>query len=144
MGYTVQLTEPVTFEREDCCSCGITFFIPAELHVRRKKDTATFYCPNGHSLRYSQSETEVLRAKVKEWEAYAQSETKRKEWAEQEAKVQRERAEAAEAARKKTEASAKRMKRRVANGVCPCCTRSFTNLRRHMATKHPGHVDGQE
>jgi hypothetical protein len=27
---------------------------------------------------------------------------------------------------------------RVGNGVCPCCTRSFTNLRRHMATKHPG------
>jgi hypothetical protein len=21
--------------------------------------------------------------------------------------------------------------------VCPCCNRSFQNLRRHMATKHP-------
>lgn len=28
-------------------------------------------------------------------------------------------------------------KKRVRNGVCPCCRRSFTNLRRHMATKHP-------
>lgn len=26
---------------------------------------------------------------------------------------------------------------RVKNGVCPCCTRSFTNLAAHMATKHP-------
>lgn len=26
---------------------------------------------------------------------------------------------------------------RVGKGVCPCCKRSFTNLRRHMTTKHP-------
>jgi hypothetical protein len=26
---------------------------------------------------------------------------------------------------------------RIGNGVCPCCNRSFTNLRRHMTTKHP-------
>lgn len=33
----------------------------------------------------------------------------------------------------------KRIKNRVGNGVCPCCTRSFANLRGHMATKHPGY-----
>lgn len=32
-----------------------------------------------------------------------------------------------------------KQKKRIANGVCPCCTRSFTNLRRHMATMHPEH-----
>lgn len=26
---------------------------------------------------------------------------------------------------------------RVKNGVCPCCNRSFQNLKRHMNTKHP-------
>jgi len=30
-----------------------------------------------------------------------------------------------------------KLKKRVTNGVCPCCHRSFQNLRRHMATKHP-------
>lgn len=30
-----------------------------------------------------------------------------------------------------------RLKNRAAAGVCPCCTRSFENLRRHMTTKHP-------
>lgn len=34
----------------------------------------------------------------------------------------------------------KRIKNRVAHGVCPCCTRSFTNLRRHMDTKHPDYT----
>jgi hypothetical protein len=31
----------------------------------------------------------------------------------------------------------KRQLERVASGVCPCCNRSFVNLRRHMKTQHP-------
>lgn len=27
--------------------------------------------------------------------------------------------------------------KRIHNGVCPCCNRSFVNLQRHMKTKHP-------
>ena len=30
-----------------------------------------------------------------------------------------------------------KLKNRIANGVCPCCTRSFQNLQRHIETKHP-------
>lgn len=30
-----------------------------------------------------------------------------------------------------------RLKRRAANGVCPCCTRTFADLKRHMANQHP-------
>lgn len=30
-----------------------------------------------------------------------------------------------------------KFRRRVGNGVCPCCTRTFTNLSRHMTTNHP-------
>jgi hypothetical protein len=30
--------------------------------------------------------------------------------------------------------------RRVASGVCPCCTRSFQNLARHMDGEHPNYV----
>jgi len=30
-----------------------------------------------------------------------------------------------------------KMKNRAANGVCPCCSRTFTNLARHMKSKHP-------
>jgi len=37
----------------------------------------------------------------------------------------------------KAKAAAARLQKRVANGVCPCCTRSFANLRRHMETTHP-------
>lgn len=137
MGHVVTLTEPVTFEREDCCSCGVTFFIPADLRARRKKDASSFYCPNGHGQSYSRSEADMLRAKIKEWEAYAASQTKRKEWAEQAANQERERASAAEKAVRAQKAAATRLRNRIKNGVCPCCTRSFQNLKRHLATKHP-------
>jgi hypothetical protein len=30
----------------------------------------------------------------------------------------------------------KRLKQRVAAGVCPCCNRTFTNLAEHMAGQH--------
>ncbi len=33
---------------------------------------------------------------------------------------------------------------RIAHGVCPCCNRSFQNLRRHMSVKHPGFADSGE
>ncbi len=40
--------------------------------------------------------------------------------------------------RRRAEKGAKtRIKNRVANGVCPCCNRSFVNLARHMHNQHP-------
>lgn len=32
---------------------------------------------------------------------------------------------------------ATRITKRAKAGVCPCCNRSFENLRRHMASQHP-------
>jgi hypothetical protein len=32
---------------------------------------------------------------------------------------------------------ATRIRNRVGAGVCPCCTRTFANLARHMAGQHP-------
>ena len=32
---------------------------------------------------------------------------------------------------------AKRLARRARNGVCPCCHRSFANVKKHMDNRHP-------
>ena len=37
-----------------------------------------------------------------------------------------------------------KLKKRASAGVCPCCNRSFQNLRRHMGNKHPEFVGEQE
>lgn len=49
-----------------CASCGIVFIVPADWIAARRKDSATFYCPNGHYLSFREGrdlrrENEVLR-----------------------------------------------------------------------------------
>ena len=40
-----------------------------------------------------------------------------------------------------TKAALTKTKKRIENGVCPCCHRSFKNLRRHMNNKHPEYAE---
>lgn len=49
----------------DCATCGITFCLPANLHARRRRDGADFYCPNGHSNVYRET---VDQKRIKELE----------------------------------------------------------------------------
>jgi hypothetical protein len=110
----------------DCITCGSPIWGPAtrKTHCLNKKGAESFFCINGHSQVYvGETEADKLRKQVDRLQ-------KEKEWAEQAAKTAR---QAEAIAKGKQKAHAERVK----NGVCPCCTRSFTNLRRHMATKHP-------
>lgn len=47
------------------------------------------------------------------------------------------RANAAEQARIVAERATARLKKRVSAGTCPCCKRTFSQLSKHMANKHP-------
>jgi DNA repair exonuclease SbcCD ATPase subunit len=46
--------------------------------------------------------------------------------------------------RRKTQTRMRNLKARIKNGICPCCKRSFVQLARHMATKHPEYGDAHE
>lgn len=108
-----------------CQTCGLYFMVPSALHKRWRRDHSNFYCPNGHGLAFrAESDVERLR---KENERLR----KEKEWAEQAAK------RANEAS---TDASEQlsRLRKRAKHGVCPCCKRTFQQLARHMAARHPG------
>lgn len=122
--YVRTITAETTIEPETCASCGIIFGLGAVFMQKRRNDHKGFYCPNGHSLSYSQeSEAERLRRQLKSAEGRATS------W--------RDQAETAEARRRGEKAAKTRLKNRIANGVCPCCHRSFTELAQHMAGQHP-------
>jgi hypothetical protein len=99
-----------------CGGCGVSFGLEANYHAERKKDKKSWRCPNGCERHYGESEADRLRASL----------------AKETARLDQMRAE-----RDRHAAELARQKKRVGNGVCPCCQRSFTNLRRHMATKHP-------
>lgn len=120
------ITHVTTFGTESCYSCGVLFAMPADLQNKFRNFGGTFYCPNGHGQVYSKSRLknleEQLEAKERELRE-AKCETLRKQ---QQVEFERLGREAAE-----------KKLRRVKNGVCPCCQRSFQNLGRHMKTKHP-------
>ena len=112
---------------EQCIRCGITFALPEELRGELVENHKDFYCPNGHSQRYiDKTEAQKQRERA---ERLAQQLQRR------EADLQRERTQ-----HRATKGQLTKTKKRVANGVCPCCNRSFANVQRHMEGQHPEYV----
>jgi len=138
MGATVySFSEFVTLESTVCGECGVTFAMPSKFREDRLKDGKTFHCPNGHGLVYKGDEVDRLRRELAtEREARRRSEELR----------QAARKEADHNGRewRKTKTRLRNLRERVKHGVRPCCHRSFVQLARHMATKHPGFVAGGE
>ena len=109
-----------------CGECGGTYAINERYRKQRQEKSGFWMCPYCRcewGYPKDGSENEKLRREL-------EAERQRKARALEEAN--RLRAEAEKATKQRD-----RLKRRVANGVCPCCTRTFVNLGRHMATKHP-------
>jgi len=130
MGQFATFTSTQSFYIEHCYKCGIPFGVMSDLQRRRLEDGKDFFCPNGHSQHYTETEIQKLRKKVAEHEATisrreAQLESVRKE------------RDTVERSRNVYRGKLKSVKTRVQHGVCPCCNRHFTNLERHMTAKHP-------
>ena len=133
---TIQLD--VSLSTISCSECGITFAAP-DVWVRdRRRDHATFYCPNGHGQAYlGKSDVELAKAE-------AEALRSRLAVARQDAKYQRERRVSAERSRSAIKGQLTKVKNRVARGVCPCCNRHFEDLHRHMETKHPDYAPASQ
>lgn len=134
MTLRTNLTVKETLMAVKCCNCGIYFGMTETLYEQRNKDGGPFFCPNGHSQFYTrhrdmEKELEVLRKK----EAQMQAEMM---LLQSELKYSNNLLRGARAAKT-------RLENRVKKGVCPCCNRSFVQLARHMASKHPDYA-GQE
>ena len=133
-GHTIQVA--VDLITEECCNCGVLFamtkdFKDEKLKYRNSPNRKTFYCPNGHPQFYM-GETE--EQKLKRELAQAQ---KDKDWYERSYKTARQQAEHERNRANGYKGHATRISKRVKNGVCICCNRTFADLARHMATKHP-------
>jgi hypothetical protein len=107
-----------------CPSCGIIFGVPQDFDRERRADGRTFYCPNGHVLTFGKSEEEKLRTQLN--------------CANTALTAARDQAQSAERRRAAAVGQVTKIRNRVVNGVCPCCSRTFENLASHMGAKHPG------
>lgn len=114
------------------CWCGTAHAVPTELRnyqLREHADGRKFnlWCPLGHEYHPSgRSKWEIEQERARTAEADLAR-----------ARAQLTSTKDQLAAERK---GAKAARQRTANGVCPCCKRSFVQLTRHMASKHPGYT----
>ena len=109
----------------ECAQCGTHFSMQDGLEARRREDGAGFYCPNGHPLSFKESEVKRLSRLLRGAEETAERERRWREGAERRVAAQK--------------GVATRLRKRIVAGACPFgCHRTFVNLARHVASKHPG------
>jgi len=84
----------------------------------------SIYCPLGHSyfIAAQGKAAELEKRLLRERECSARLAAERDQ---------------AEASARAQKGHATRLRKRAKAGVCPCCNRTFKQLARHMATKHP-------
>lgn len=127
---------------EHCCNCGITFGMTHDFWQLRQEDGETFSCPQGHPQHYTRREKleEKLRAAE---QRLAVAEEDASYWQE-EAEIQARSAKTAIREKAAAKGQLTKLKKRIGNGVCPCCHRQFVNVQRHMASQHPDFVNEEE
>lgn len=104
----------------DTGGCGMEFAMPRWFYDETRKTGRGWSCPAGHSRRWTGKTTEQKLADAQTREIALKDQL-----------------HAAEAEAEQRRAQLLRDRHRFANGVCPCCKRSFDNVRRHMQSKHP-------
>lgn len=113
-----------------CSVCGCTYGLVRSHHKQLQDSSDTFHCPNGHRQHFAESPAQRLEKQLA-------AERARLDQAKAEIENQKARVAMRDRQLSAARGQVTRIKNRVGNGVCPCCTRSFQNLQRHMATKHP-------
>lgn len=117
-------TEFITLERISCGGCGGVYALNAEFLWDRRNESGGWTCPYCKQVRGY-------------WESALDKARKELDVAQVALRAAKCEAINARDAATKAESLLSRKMKRVGNGVCPCCNRTFANLARHMKTKHP-------
>ncbi len=126
-------TDCIKLRHITCYNCSATYGLNEAFAARRIEDGKGWWCPYcGASTVFGDGENARLRLEKESLERQLRAESNRvaSELARHDQTKARLRATKAVATRRKKQIE------RVEKGVCPQCKRSFTNLRRHMATQH--------
>lgn len=115
----------------DCINCGVVYTVPESVWNKQRQDGGYHHCSNGHSQGWSKQASESEKTRLERDRLKQQLAQKDDEIATQ--RVAREAAQRQAAAAR---GQVTRLRNRANAGLCPCCNRHFTNLERHMASKH--------
>ena len=116
---------------DPCPECAQPVWMPKELCDHYRRTHFTFYCLQGHPQSYTRqpSREDLLR---RERDRLKQDAAR----LEQEIRIQREHREHAERRVSAAKGRITKLKKRSAEGRCPCCNRVFVDLLSHMKSKH--------
>jgi hypothetical protein len=106
----------------------MSFAVPERFEKDYRLSHKTFYCPKGHQ---------------QSWRGRSDLEQERQRRISAEARAARaeDQAEVAERRRRAAKGQLTKLRNRIANGVCPWCKRSFSNVLAHVETLHPEHAE---
>jgi hypothetical protein len=128
----------------ECCNCHIYFAMPEDLHVELQRNHKSFWCPAGHSISYRQkSDIEIAKAETEEMRRQRDREKQNSAYLHSRIEEEAEKKNHARAQARAFKGVITKVKKRVGNGVCTCCNRSFSNLAAHMKHKHPEWAKGE-
>lgn len=120
-----------------CASCGIIFGVEATHLKNIKADSATFYCPSGHSQWFGEGEADRLKKQLAQ-------EAKTSERLETSLAHAREERDHNERRRAAAQGQLTKTKNRIAKGICPICNRYFPVMHKHMESQHPEYEKEEE
>lgn len=134
MNFAAQVSAATDLSTIACGKCGGIYAIAERYRLHKQEHGGYWNCPYCQcTWGFGTSEISKIRDRLRAAEHDRDSARKRTEWAQQEAR-------SAERRRRAIKGQLTRVKKRVSHGVCPCCNRSFENLRRHMQVKHPAYT----
>jgi hypothetical protein len=119
---------------QTCLKCGMAFGIEKSFDEARRNDHQFFYCPAGHAQYYSgKSEAEQLKQEIVQLNQSLTYTRKANNSLHTQITEKNHSIRSLKGAKT-------RLMNRVKNGVCPCCNRHFSDLERHMKSKHPEQI----
>ena len=106
-----------------CHNCSSPVCMTEDHYRRAQEDkSVNFYCSRGHPAIFTKTRVMVLEGELAEAQERANREATRRQESEKLLALR--------------EAADKRLRRRIAAGICPHCHRTFQSLARHMETQH--------
>lgn len=133
----VLVWEGVEYVMSECITCGVRYTVPKLQWDKQRREGGMHSCSNGHSQGWTLGKNTDLDNMRRRAERAEQEQARLAD----EARIERDQRQAVERQLSATKGVVTKIKRRTSHGVCPCCTRSFTDLRRHMQTKHPNFAE---
>lgn len=111
---------PVNCGPADSGGCGLAFAMTRQFYDWTHRTGKGWFCPNGHSRCWRGETTEDQLRAANARNRHLDDQLR-----------------AAVRDAEDSRVALLRDRQRFAAGVCPCCNRSFENVRRHMESKHP-------